>query len=257
MKQEHEFEQFLQAHANKELTTDERTQLGVLAMQDPERQLTVAEFEELHRRMDEERRLAAAVMAPADPSEETHESYRRLVQAAGRAQQQLQAELMNPTRGGERLPLSGSVIRARSVLRGPRFRRLAWAMVAAAAVVVTALLVFDGGAPALNPNQPGADKIGRPGNIILLNPIMTPENRRLSWIHAQGARSYDAQILDAQNAVVLARPQADARSNEWRLTKAQYDLLKAHPGDLFLRVVARDGAGVGFGTSTDLRLDIR
>ncbi len=179
MKQKHEFEQFLQAHANKELTTDERTQLGVLAMQDPERQLTVAEFEELHRRMDEERRLAAAVMAPADPSEETDESYRRLVRAAGRAQQQLQAELMNPTRGGERLPLSGSV------LRGPRFRRLAWAMVAAAAVVVTALLVFDGGAPALNPNQPGADKIGRPGNIILLNPIMTPENRRLSWIHAQ------------------------------------------------------------------------
>ena len=71
MKQEHEFEQFLQVHANKELTTDERTQLGVLAMQDPERQLTVAEFEELHRRMDEERRLAAAVMAPASPSEET------------------------------------------------------------------------------------------------------------------------------------------------------------------------------------------
>jgi hypothetical protein len=251
VKQEHEFEQFLQAHANRELTTHERAQLEVLAMQDPERQTAVAEFEEVHRWIDEERRLTAAVMAPAEPSEEVDEGYGRLVRAASSAQHQLQVELMNPTRGGDLLSAP------RSLFRDRRSRRMVWAVAAAAAIVLSALLIFNRGGPALNPSQPGPDHIGQPGSIILLNPILTPENRRLSWIHAQGARAYDASILDAQNAVILARPQADARSNEWRLTKAQYDLLKAHSGDLFLRVVARDGAGVGFGTSTDLRLDIR
>jgi hypothetical protein len=63
--------------------------------------------------------------------------------------------------------------------------------------------------------------------------------------------------MDTDNAVVLARAFAQAHSNEWRFTKAEYDVLKAHPGDLFLRVVARDGAGVKFGTSTDLLLEVR
>ncbi|MHC4512243.1 MAG: hypothetical protein ACYTGW_14570 [Planctomycetota bacterium] len=252
-----EFEQLLQAHANKELTTDERMQLAALAKDDPERQRAVGGFRELHRFMDDERRLTAAVMVPPDPSEETDESYRRMAQAAARAEQQLGAKLMNPVHregrfGAPRFAFGGSASR--------KNRRLWFAFAAAAAAaLVAALLVFDWGpdAPPLNPDQPGPDKIGRPANIILLNPVLTASDLRLSWRHVQGARSYDARILDTDNAVVLARAFAQARSNEWWFTKAEYDVLKTHPGDLFLRVVARDGVGVGFATTSERKLDVR
>jgi hypothetical protein len=252
----HDFEQLLRAHANKELTVDERTRLGVLAASDPARERAVGEFEELHRWMDAESHLAAETMAPANPSDEADESYRRLAQAAGRAEGQLRSKFLSPVhRGGG---LSG--LRAPAT-RHHRNRRLWIGAAVAAVAVLTATLVTivlsNPGAPPLNPNPPDPrDHIGGQ-HLISINPVLSASDPRLSWDHVPGARSYDAKILDTGNAVVLARPEAQARSNEWRFTQAEYDVLKAHPGDLFLRVVARDGTGVGFASTGDRKLDVR
>ncbi len=257
MNDKHEFEQLLRAHANKELTVDERTQLGVLAARDPARERAVAEFEELHRWMSSESRLAVETMAPADPSEEADESYRRLAQAAARAERQLASKLLNPVHRGDRYlpgglqaPASGRD-RRRSLLIGA-----ALAVATAAAVVLVAVLTSRG-APPLDPNTPDSrDRIGGQ-HLISINPVLTASDPGLSWDHVPGARSYDAKILDAGGAVVLARSEEQVRSNEWRFTKAEYDVLKAHAGSLYLRVVARDGAGVGFASTGERRLDVR
>lgn len=257
MNDKHEFEQLLRAHANKELTVDERTQLAALAAGDPARQRAVSGFENLHRVMGAECQMVAEIMAPPDPSEEADEGYRRLAQAASRAERQLQAKLLNPLhRGGG---FTGQVVPA----AGHDRRRLLWiagAAVAAVAVLTATLLTIilsNRGAPPLDPNRPDPNERLGGQHLISINPVLTASDPRLSWDHVAGARSYDAKILDADYSVVLARPEAQARSNEWRLTKAEYDVLKALPGDLFLRVVARDGAGVGFASTGERRLEVR
>ena len=72
-----------------------------------------------------------------------------------------------------------------------------------------------------------------------------------------GARSYDATISNADNRIVLARSEEVSRSYVWRLSPREYDSLARHPGPLYLRIVARDGAGIRIETSGDLPLTVR
>ncbi len=103
------------------------------------------------------------------------------------------------------------------------------------------------GPPPLNPHPVDpSDWIARQP-LVSVNLVLTSSDPRFSWDHVPGAH-YDVKILTADNKQVLAPSGTQARSSEWRLTKEEYRVLKAHPGDLFLRVVALDRVGVGIAT---------
>ncbi len=244
MNEKYRFGQLLRAHANKELTVDDRMQLEVLAAGEPEREHAVSGFEELHRWMDSERRLTDRTNMPADPSEEADECYRRLAQATARAARQLRTKL-NPLHHG------GPFGRLRTAVLAPSKATLSKACMAC--FVMQALLSVAGagfwspGPPPLNPHPVDpSDWIARQP-LVSVNLVLTSSDPRFSWDDVPDAHSYDVKILTADNKLVLA-PSGTQACSEWRLTKEEYRVLKAHPGDLFLRVVALDRVGVGIAT---------
>lgn len=252
MKNNQEFEQLLVAHANKELTREERRRLEDLVAEEPSRRDTLVGFHELHDLLDEERALAARVMTPSEPAEETDESYRRLCQAAARAEQQLRVKLLNPVhREGRKVPTIDDPA-------GGRRRLVLWLGAAAAAAVLVAILslVWANRGPDLMGGAPGNKELG-PRIPIVVEPALSQESRAVSWHDVAGARTYTARILDADNKVVLERPGSRQGSTEWQLTEEQYQALKAHEGPLYLQVVARDSARIPLASTGDLLLKIR
>jgi hypothetical protein len=128
---------------------------------------------------------------------------------------------------------------------------------AAAAVIVLALgqLVFGW----FQPSAPADERLGGDRGLprILLEAKIDPATRALSWHAVVGARTYDGVITDDENRVVLSRPESAARSTVWQLTATEYARLAESSGPLFLRVIARDGAGLEVATTGDLELRLR
>ena len=76
MKNNHEFEQLLVAHANKELTREERCRLEDLVNEEPGRRDTMVGFGELHQLLDEELRdLEPGAMLSGETAFKLHDTF--------------------------------------------------------------------------------------------------------------------------------------------------------------------------------------
>ncbi len=247
--EDHEFEQFLVAHANKDLTPSDRDRLQTTVGLDERYAIEIEGVNEVHRLFDVERGLFSKVMAPVEPAEEANETYQAIARAAASGEEELRVKLM--TRTASARGTRGRII---------PLRRNLWASaIAVAAVLVVALvLVFEGGtAPTLNPNTPDAGRLGPESSRIIFNPEVTMASREVSWNAVIGARTYDVVIEDVQGKTFFSRSADRAASITWTFTKDQYRELSTATGPLYLRVVARDGAGVVIASSGDLQLSVR
>jgi len=237
---DNEFDQLLIGHGNRDLSEVDHRRLEELAALDPAREAELREVSAVHAVLDQECELMRSTMAPTEPAEEADEVFQGLNRRAARAEQELRERVSGGSSPAPVLPL-----RRRSV---PQLVALA----AAAAVLMW--VVFSGSMfPGATP--PGDQRLrGGPG--IVLEPEISVA-REISWHAVAGARIYDAVITDAEGRAVLARPEESSRSLVWLLTPAEYDLLAQHAGALYLRVVARDGAGIRLQSTGDLPLKVR
>lgn len=242
-----EFAMLLEAHAGRSLTLDEDARLRTLATGDAERRAELAAFDELHGAFDAERRLFERVAAPWTAAEEADEGVARLARAAAGAEDALRAQLR----------FAGAQAMAPvAPRRGLRRASLVVAALAAAAVCVVAILLARGGSgPGLLTGTPDDAVLGA-GSRIVMQSELRADRPLLSWHPVVGASRYDARIEDDRGELVLARPDTDAASTLWELSREQFAALHAHPGKtgLRLRIVARDGAKLVIGSSGDLPL---
>jgi hypothetical protein len=234
---ESDFERLLAAHVHRELAGHEADRLRALARGDAAREREVAEIGDLHARLDAERALYRRARTPLAPREEADPVYRRLARRAAAAEQSLREAACAPRAVPARRPAFGA--RARI------------AAAAAAVLGACALLPF-----LLRPTAP-PDTRWHVLPRILLEPEISPASRTLSWHAVVGARTYDVVIVDADDQTVLARPDRAVRSTLWELTADEYALLAKSRKPLYLRVVARDGAGLEVASTGDLRLEVK
>jgi hypothetical protein len=243
-----EFARLLTGHANRELTAAEDERLRRLAAGDARRGQAVAEIEQVHELFRAERELRAATEEPLAATAELDGTWQRLQRAAAAGEQELRARL-------RRAPAAGSFAGA-----GRRRSRLlagALALAAAAALVAGLLLLQDrGDAPPLIPRAPGAGELGG-GAVVLLEPEIRAEEPAVAWHPVPGALAYEVVAVDAGGKVLAQRAEERAKSTRWDLTAGEYERLRAARGALFLRVMARDGAGIPIATSGDLVLTLR
>lgn len=243
-----EFERLLVAHGNRELSAAETRQLGVLARDDPARVREVREIDELHGLLDHERALWREAMTPLDLREEGDSVYRDLCRRAARAERALRDLAADQPPTVVLTPLLTPELAPRRRLTPSRLL-LAGAAAAALLWVVSGLF---------GPTAPPEDhRLRRGGPGIVLRPEISATSHEISWHAVVGARTYDATIFDADDRIVLVRHQAASRSYVWQVSQEDYDSLARHPGPLYLRIVARDGAGIRIDTSGDLPLTVR
>ena len=133
-----------------------------------------------------------------------------------------------------------------------------WVAAAAAVLLVVTLAAVFSGPPDLLTNDSNGNKLGEPHvSPIFVNVKVTRENPEVSWHDVTGARTYDAVIENADGTVVLRRDDSSKASTLWLLTAQEYEKLATFTGDLFLRIVAKDGAGLIVGNSRDRKIQVR
>ena len=237
-----------QAHANRDLTVAEAMRLRDLATAAPDLANDLATIDGLHRLFDLEAELFADVVAPIEASEEFDETYARLARVAAATEPTVRARLLH---GGadRRMPAP----RTRWHLR-----RIVMYCAAAAAVLIATLLYTQSrsAAPPLMPGAPSGEVLSG-STPILLEPVLRTDAPSLSWHPVVNATRYDVVVVDAAGTVVLARDDFHATNHRWELTPDELARLTARTGELRLRIVARDGAGLAVATSGDLRLTLR
>lgn len=236
----------LRARALGELSTVEAEELRTRAAADRALAAELADWDEVEAALAAEGSLRDQVMAPAEAREEAGETWQRLQRAAAAAERELAARLRHGPAPAFR-PLRRSALR----------RWLPWGALAAAAAAVVFLLLRGDDGPALLTAPPADLRAGGVVRLVLVNPVLSSDNRGLSWSAVAGAVAYEAVVVDAAGAVVLARDAALQRSTVWDLRDGEWNRLRAHRGALALRVRALDGSGVPVGSSGDLPLLVR
>ncbi len=202
-------------------------------------------IDEVHDLLDGERALFAAVSAPLTAGEESDEGFARLAQVAARGEQTLRDHL--------RIGAPMAEMR-RSHLR----RRGIWLTLGALAAAVLIFVLTRGPSrPALLGSRPDDSVLGGVARIVM-EAGLRADRPELSWHAVIGAVGYEARIVDPGGRDVLVRAAGASASTRWSLSADEFVRLRtlAGRGELRLRVVARDGAGIALGTTGDLPLRI-
>jgi hypothetical protein len=237
-----EFEQLFAAFTNADVTGDERARLHELAGQDVGRRGAIAEVEAIHELLAVEASMRDEIMRPVEPAEEADESFRRMAKAAARAGEKMRAQMLHPTniRTFEHPSRGTAPARSRVWLYS--------AAVAAVLMIAVAvgMLMNQSTAPGLSTGLSPDSVLGAGAEIgtgaeIDVTTSITEDSPELIWSEVKGAASYEVSILDADNVVVLRRAEG-RRFIQWKLN-SDMTMLRAHEGDLFVTVVARNRAG--------------
>lgn len=238
-----EFEQLLVLYTNRELTDAQRQRLDALAAS-PQHAAALEAVRTLHDWFDDERRLQQAVSAPVELREEQDVTWQRIAQSAALAEEELRVRLMTAAD----LPIVP--------LPRRRGQLLLFVAAAAAVLIVSLLLLRSGTPPELIPGQPEDHRLGGTSRILMV-PEISSRSPGFSWHGVPGARRYDVSVHDRSDTVVLQRPAEFAAATTWDLTEAEFSTLRAHSGQLLLRVIARDGVGLIVGTTGDLPVHVK
>lgn len=245
-----EFGQLFAAFTNADVTGDERARLKELAGQDVGRRGAIAEVEAMHELLAVEASLRDEIMRPVEPREEADESFRRMAKAAARASEKMRANMLHPTTIRTFAPPASGTASG---------RQRVWLYTAGVAAVLmiavaVGMLLSESAAPGLSTGRPPNRVLGGAVAIDVTTRI-TEDSPELSWFEVKGAASYEVSILDVDDVVVLRRAEGGTFIH-WNLA-SDMTMLRAHSGELFVTVVARNRAGEVVGeTKKPRRLEV-
>jgi hypothetical protein len=243
-----EFAALLRAHANRELTAEERARLDVLAAAGPERWQEVDDVTLVHGLFDAEQELRSEILRPVESREEADPVYQGLLRRAARAEADLRRQSLPQAAPG---PL----------LQAPRAQR--WLRIAAAAAVLLGLVTWyvlrgAGGAPELIPGSPGRETLGGQ-RVVVVQPALTVAEPAIAWFAIPGAASYDVELIGRVqdvDRVLFQQRSIPAHVLRCDFPRAQLPEL-AQASDLRVRITARAGDGVALASSGDLPVSLR